>query len=283
MPSLSLPSFSVPTAASLLVAVGLGWTASSVVDPGAASRTERARAAAVRPAPARVPAVSAASVAAAAPAQDSTPAAHPARDSAPVHPAARAPRRAPEARPALASSTGTRTSPEPLRNDDSLRAAMLAVLDPAPAVELSQLESSRERGQEFDGMWRTMSWDGAQAEAGRQLPHIDGLPVVKVQIQAGDQGNRPVMVVAQQLSSGQVIQTIEGPAAGVSQLLARRNMSDPDKAPPAGDTTGGSLALDQTMAMQLGDRMLAITAALPSDSLRAMIRRLNAEMRSKRD
>ena len=128
-----------------------------------------------------------------------------------------------------------------------------------------------------------MSWDGAQAEAGRQLPHIDGLPVVKVQIQAGDQGNRPVMVVAQQLSSGQVIQTIEGPAAGVSQLLARRNMSDPDKAPPAGDTTSGSLALDQTMAMQLGDRMLAITGALPSDSLRAMIRRLNAEMRSKRD
>jgi hypothetical protein len=35
------------------------------------------------------------------------------------------------------------------------------------------------------------------------------------------------------------------------------------------------------MAMQRGDRMLVITGALPSDSLLAMIRRLNAEMRSK--
>jgi hypothetical protein len=38
---------------------------------------------------------------------------------------------------------------------------------------------------------------------------------------------------------------------------------------------------DQTMAMQRGDRMIAITGALPSDSLRAMIRRINAELRSK--
>jgi hypothetical protein len=165
---------------------------------------------------------------------------------------------------------------------DARRAAMLALLDPAPAVELSQLESSGERAEEFDGMWRTMSWDGAQAAAGREPPHIDGLPVVKVQIQAGDQANRPVTVVAQQLSSGQVIQAIEGPTAGVSQLLARRNMSDPDGRPltPA-DSLGRALAGDQAMAMQLGDRMLAITGALPPDSLRAMIRRLNAEMRGK--
>jgi hypothetical protein len=35
------------------------------------------------------------------------------------------------------------------------------------------------------------------------------------------------------------------------------------------------------MAMRHGDRMLAITAQLPNDSLRAMMRRLNAEMRQK--
>jgi hypothetical protein len=33
------------------------------------------------------------------------------------------------------------------------------------------------------------------------------------------------------------------------------------------------------MTMRRGDRMLAITAPLPTDSLRAMIRRLNAERR----
>ena len=78
---------------------------------------------------------------------------------------------------------------------------------------------------EFGGMWRNLSWDGAQAEAGERLPHIDGLPVLKVQVQSGDQGQRPVMVVAQQLASGEVIQTIEGPASDVSLLLARRSMA----------------------------------------------------------
>jgi hypothetical protein len=115
---------------------------------------------------------------------------------------------------------------------------MLAVLDPAPAVELTRLETSEQRAEEFEGIWRTVSWDGAQAEGGRRPPHIDGLPVVKVQIQAGEQDTRPVTVVAQQLSSGQVIQTIEGPAAGVSQILARRSMTDhgplsPADSPPA--------------------------------------------------
>jgi hypothetical protein len=127
-----------------------------------------------------------------------------------------------------------------------------------------------------------MSWDGAQAEAGQPLPHIDGLPVVQVQVQAGEQGKRPLMVVAQQLTSGQVIRTIEGPASDVSQLLAGRAVGDSDtiqlrtdSSPPRHET------LSQAMAMQVGDRMLAITGSLPPDSLRAMIRRLNAEMRSK--
>jgi hypothetical protein len=136
-------------------------------------------------------------------------------------------------------------------------------------------------------MWRTMSWAGAQAEAGDKLPHIDGLPVVQVQVQAGEEGRRPLMVVAQQLASGEVIRTIEGPTTDVSHLLARRAMSDPEPAlaPPdsaAGDSApSGTDHPDRTMAMQRGDRMLVITGALPSDSLLAMIRRLNAEMRSK--
>ena len=91
------------------------------------------------------------------------------------------------------------------------------------------------------------------------------------------------MVVAQQLTSGQVIRTIEGSASDVSQLLARRNMSDVDSFRLRGDSSRLASADRQgsSMAMQLGDRMLAITGDLPSDSLRAMIRRLNAEMRSK--
>ncbi|MEO7987638.1 MAG: hypothetical protein ABI766_13990, partial [Gemmatimonadales bacterium] len=162
------------------------------------------------------------------------------------------------------------------------REAVLAVLNPLPAPELTQLEPPRSSAEEFSGMWRTMSWDGAQAEAGKPLPHIDGLPVVQVQVQNAE-GAHPLMVVAQQLTSGQVIRTIEGPASDVSQLLARRTMADVDSVQLRGGTTGGAGSIDQdhSMAMQLGDRMLAITGDLPSDSLRAMIRRLNVEMRSK--
>ena len=128
-------------------------------------------------------------------------------------------------------------------------------------------------------MWRTMSWDGAKAEAGERVPHIDGLPVVQVQVQNGEQGSRQVMVVAQQLSSGQVIRTIEGPATDVSQLLSRRVAAvDSLLLPGDSGVTGDA---NHAMAMQVGDRMLAITGDLPSDSLRAMIRRLNAEMRTK--
>jgi hypothetical protein len=86
--------------------------------------------------------------------------------------------------------------------------------------------------------------------------------------------------VAQQLASGQVIRTIEGPATDVSQILSRHGLAEGD----SGFVPGGSAGIPDgghAMAMQVGDRMLAITGDLPSDSLRAMIRRLNAEMRSK--
>jgi hypothetical protein len=155
-----------------------------------------------------------------------------------------------------------------------------------PALELSSIDIPRSDGEfELDGVWRTMSWAGAQAEAGDKLPHIDGLPVVQIQVQANEQGRQPLMVVAQQLASGEVIRTIEGPTTDVSHLLARRTMTDPVPTLAVRDSadTGSRLAdrTDRTMAMERGDRMLVITGALPSDSLLAMIRRLNAEMRSK--
>ena len=156
----------------------------------------------------------------------------------------------------------------------------------APAeLELSTIDPPAGGDFELDGMWRTMSWVGAQEEAGDKLPYIDGLPIMQVQVQTGTQGKHPLMVVAQQLTSGEVIRTIEGPASDVSHLLARRTMSDPD--PTVLNVDSGDAAAQiyrgagGTMAMQRGDRMIAITGALPPDSLLAMIRRLNAGMRSK--
>jgi hypothetical protein len=250
-------------AASMLVAVGLGWSGSSLVRR-LPTTPDRVAVAPVRsPAPAGPPAAGVA----------------PSSVPASALPAAMRPAHRTTVRARDAAST---SPPATADSAAARRAAALSVLNPAPALELSTVDAPHaSNDEELDGMWRTMSWDGAQAEAGQQLPHIDGLPVVQVQVQGNEPGKRPLMVVAQQLSSGQVIRTIEGPTPDVSQLLARRAMTDPDSISLRGDSTAASGTLDQAMAMQLGDRMLAITGALPSDSLRAMIRRLNAEMRSK--
>jgi Putative zinc-finger len=260
-------------AASLAAAVGLGWIASYL-------STQRNTAAGSTPSVAQMPAPSrgpAAPLALAPRPEDSQPAA----------PTPRAARSSPPSRavrnsaPSPRAVVERRSEPPPAPDRDSARAAALALLDQAPPPRLAPVKSRRAPAAlELDRKWRTMSWDGARAEAG-EVPHIDGLPVVDVQVLTSDAGKRPLMVVAQQLSSGQVIQTIEGPATDVSQLLSRRGTGS-DSLAVAGELRGlVGTGADQAMAMQLGDRMLVITGALPSDSLRAMIRRLNAEMRSK--
>jgi hypothetical protein len=246
-------------AASLVAAVGLGWTGSYLLTP--------------RP----LPVTSVASNAPTPPRSTvSTVSAPPTR-----------------LRPAPTSGTRSRTARAAGRRAEMKRLGEMSPVEslppvmPAPTLELSSIDiPDREFGLELEGMWRTMSWDGAQAETGEDVPHIDGLPVVQVQVQAGEHGKGPLMVVAQQLASGEVIRTIEGPTSDVSHLLARRTMTDPD---PTSDSLEagtsrprrGENNTDRTMAMQRGDRMLVITGALPQDSLLAMIRRLNAEMRSK--
>jgi putative zinc finger protein len=234
-------------AASLVAAVGLGWTANYLFIARTTQRVQNAPQAISR-----------------------SPAALPVAQSIVVAP----PEKPPVAR-SLARRQPKRAAPE------SARATLPTVVAPS-SLELSSGDVPRAEPElELDGMWRTMSWDGAQAEAGDKLPHIDGLPVVRVQLQLvpTEQGKQPLTVVAQQLASGEVIRTIEGPTDDVSHLLAGKTMSDPNA--PTAENDSEPSRTDRTMAMQRGDRMLVITGALPSDSLLAMIRRLNAEMRSK--
>jgi Putative zinc-finger len=246
-------------AASLVAALGVGWTASSLVIQ--------------RPVPAGQPAQPAVAVPVTTPRVD--PAVLRPRSSTAVP--ARVTRRQSPRRPAAVVR-------DTIGPADSLRPVDPLPLIALPTLELSSIDIPRaDFDMELGGMWRTLSWDGAQAEAGNKLPHIDGLPVVQVQLQTVEEGKKPLMVVAQQLASGEVIRTIEGPMNDVSHLLARRTMTDPDPSARVDSSYAGAVPinLDRTMAMQRGDRMLVITGALPQDSLRAMIRRLNAEMRSK--
>jgi hypothetical protein len=258
-------------AASLVAAVGLGWSASSAVRdreaPASVAAAARPASPPPRPATSIAAPVASAPPTAMLPIRTATARRAPSDSAAPRTPArAATPRRAEVVAPSAADK----------------RTAALSVLDQAPAVELTRLDRSSGAGEvELDGMWRTMSWDGARAETGDHLPHIDGLPVLRVQVQGGEEGAQPVMVVAQRLASGQVIRTIEGPATDVSQLLSRRSAAEVNTLLPGDTATPSADPGSHAMAMQVGDRMLAITGDLPPDSLRAMIRRLNAELRSK--
>ncbi|HEU4801442.1 MAG TPA: zf-HC2 domain-containing protein [Gemmatimonadales bacterium] len=126
------------------------------------------------------------------------------------------------------------------------------------------------------GAWRTLSWDAARQARGQPVPRIRGLPVMEVQVSASQaDSGAPTMIVAQQLESGQVIRTIEGPATDVSRLLAAQRTDSGSPWPTISDDAGIS-GREGSMTLRRGDRILAIQAPLPVDSLRAMIRRMNA-------
>ena len=270
-------------AASMLLAVGLGWGARSM-DSGAPAPAVAADLRDITAVPAPNPLSDSAStpiVSDAAPAIELA-----ARETAAPEPSKRAnPARggttgAPEspAAPAVAAPAARFQIPDQFPATDQLREPILA--EPAGAVLSS---GGRLPSESFSGsagaLFRTVSWDRARIERGESVPRIEGLPIMEVQL-AGSRGgdSRPLMVVAQQLESGQVIRTIEGPATDVNQLLSsqRSDASSPWPTMNDGDGIAGG---DGTMAVRRGDRILAITAPLPSDSLRAMIRRLNASER----
>jgi len=166
-------------------------------------------------------------------------------------------------RPAHRTAARPVTGPTP--TPTVLTLAPDGVAPPSVEPSTSALPADAEPG--LQGFWRTVPWDRVQDVAGQAPVRVEGVPVEEVQVQPSRQGGSPMMVVAQRLSSGEVIQTIEGPTADVSKLLSRRGDGGLDSAGRPAE------------AMQRGDRMLVVTGELPSDSLRAMVRRVNAAMR----
>ena len=109
------------------------------------------------------------------------------------------------------------------------------------------------------GLWRTESLDRAVA-SGLSVPRVAGLPVLQIQIQ---EASSPLVAVDQQLSSGELVRTIEGPAAEMA-LLDRSAVA----------STGPDGVGASTVSMRRGNRMLLMTARIPADSLRALLARV---------
>ena len=185
--------------------------------------------------------------------------------------------------PAPAYSTAAAPAPRGGRFTVPSRLPIEAGDEPALAGRLAaprsiQVSSSGlSDGFALEGLWRTLSWENAQEEAGGAPAHVDGLPVMQVQVQQAASG-KPLMVVAQQLGSGEVIRTIEGPAADVSSLLRATTKPGSSPWPTVDPAEGGTLASgDGSIVTMQGDRILAISApGMSSDSLAAIARRVNA-------
>jgi hypothetical protein len=156
-------------------------------------------------------------------------------------------------------------APGPPREDLADQVALEATL-PSPRSSEISTDTLPPEMAPTAGLWRTVAWTEAGTPTGGQPPRVDGVPVVEVQVKPSRDRERetPVTVVAQQLASGQLITTIEGPVEDVWALLSRR-----------GD--GGEAAGAETVRQ--GSRLLAVTGQLPADSLRAMVRRVNAARR----
>jgi anti-sigma factor RsiW len=167
----------------------------------------------------------------------------------------------PEGRRAAAA---TRTPASPV--EDARDQVALGETLPSPRSSEISTDTLPPETAPTAGLWRTVPWAEAGTQMGGQPPRVDGVPVVEVQMRPSRDQERetPVTVVAQQLASGQLITTIEGPVDDVWALLSRRG--------DGGETAGAE-------TVRQGSRLLAVTGQLPADSLRAMVRRVNAARR----
>ena len=113
-----------------------------------------------------------------------------------------------------------------------------------------------------NGLWRTESLERAVA-AGYSVPRVAGLPVLQIQVQ---EASSPLVAVDQQLTSGETVRMIEGPAQDIAAL---------DRSAVA--ATGTTGIAPSSVSIRTGNRMLLMTGRIPADSLRALLARLKTK------
>jgi len=231
-------------AASILFALGFGWIASSWVgSPGQPTPVETAT---LIPEPA-------------------APVSGPAHDGGtPIHAVAEQAASDPARSPVNVPVREAVSAPTPARSGeaDPIPGIIAGIPVEPLEVEITPVLSQSEDGLLADGLWRSVSWDGAQSESDGWIPRVEGLPVVEVRMQSDDEGSgSPLTVVAQRLSGGEMIRTVEGPIAKVSDLLSHQ----------PGQNVTASVEVSDPPGTQKDERMLAIYGSVPVDSLRAFL------------
>jgi Putative zinc-finger len=243
-------------AAAVVGAVGSGWIARSVMDPHQAPVVSVPVAEAAGPVPPSTVAT---------PPDDGTTELE--RQAIPVPIQERRPVSLVSRRPADPEAQQQEIVPAPALRPASLVVA--AAYSPAQDFSVRPAEPSGEGNGVFSRIWREVSWEDALQIAGSGLPFIEGLSVVGVLLQPGEPGERPMVIVAQQDQSGEILLSIEGPTAKVSDVLQRQgssdtHASDPTRTPP--DYLEGRGGIRRSL------RTLVVTGRLPVDSLNALAR-----------
>ena len=114
------------------------------------------------------------------------------------------------------------------------------------------------------GVWRSESYERAVA-AGYIVPRVAGLPVLQIQVQ---EASSPLVAVDQQLTTGEVVRTISGPAREIAAI---------DQSSAATASLEPADAGRSTVSTRSGNRALLMTGRIPVDSLRALLSRVRTE------
>ncbi len=226
-------------AAGLMAAVGAGWWSRGVI-PRSAPTTASALVAAEAPAPERT-------LVALSPVTTASP----------------------ETR---GSASGAAKANPVLRTRVRTESPLVAVVGQRPEPMVQFTTSAEEDAAPLDGLWQTVDLAQAAAETGGNVPRIDGLAIIDIQLQHGQGDERPIVVVAQRHPSGRIVQTIEGPMDRVQDLVARHRAQHAGLGASQPDLTPPDYLSDGAVNARRGLRILTVTGQLPADSLNLLAR-----------
>jgi hypothetical protein len=116
--------------------------------------------------------------------------------------------------------------------------------------------------------WRALPVGQADSSVQNRMPRVSGLPIVQVLVQEVGT-DEEVTAVDQQLSTGETIRTIEGPAAKVETLIAQESAARAD--------AGTIDDKKATLILRQGDRITAVTG--PPDVLHNLLSKVMARQR----
>ncbi len=162
--------------------------------------------------------------------------------------------------------------PTPTPNRARIESPLVAVAGETPGAMVQFTTSTEDDAAPLDGLWQTVDLAQAAAETGGNVPRIDGLAIIDIQLQRGQGDERPIVVVAQRHPSGRVVQTIEGPMDRVQDLVARHRAQHTGLRASQPDLTPPDYLSDGAVNARRGLRILTVTGQLPSDSLNLLAR-----------